>query len=56
MKPLFASAKVYFLVIFSSSLCEYYDGSNLIPPFAPPNGILATVSLNVISDARATHS
>ena len=56
MNPFSASAMVYFLVILSSSDYEYFEGSNLIPPFAPPNGTPATVSLNVIRDAKATHS
>jgi len=56
INPLLARAKVYFLVIFSISLYEYFDGSNLIPPLAPPNGMLATVSLKVMSEAKATHS
>jgi len=56
MKPFFASSIVYFLVILSTSPFEYLLGSNLIPPLAPPNGMLATVSLKVMRDARATVS
>lgn len=56
MKPLLASVSVYFLTILSSSDFEYFCGSNLIPPLAPPNGTPATVSLKVIREARATVS
>lgn len=56
INPLLASVKAYFLTILSSSDFEYFDGSNLIPPLAPPNGTPATVSLNVINEARATVS
>jgi len=56
MKFFLASSRVYFLVILSTSAEEYFDGSNLIPPLAPPNGMFATVSLKVMRVAKATVS
>jgi len=44
---------VYLLVIFSSSVCEYFFGSIYTPPFAPPKGTVAMASLKVMSEARA---
>ena len=42
------------LVIFSSSITEYFLGSIAIPPFAPPKGTFTTAHLNVIRDAEAS--
>ncbi len=44
---------VYLLVTRSSSLGDSFFGSQITPPFAPPNGKSTTLHFNVISIERA---
>ena len=56
MNPFLINSIVYLLVTLSNSDLLRVLGSILIPPLAPPNGISATESLNVIKDASASVS
>jgi len=56
MNPFFANSNVYLLVNDSISLAEYYLGSILIPPFAPPYGKSTTEHFNVIKQDKASTS
>lgn len=56
MKFFLASSRVYLLVIVSSSLKDYFLGSILIPPFAPPYGRSTTAHFSVMRQERASIS
>ncbi len=50
------SSAVYRRVIRSSSPCDIFFGSQITPPFAPPNGIFTTAHFQVIQLASARTS
>jgi hypothetical protein len=56
MNPFLINSMVYLLVALSNSALLNFLGSILIPPFAPPKGMSAIASLNVIRDANASVS